>query len=177
MRLGSFQIKQKQFEQIRKKIREAESLAMDTTKIDSYISIGMKDKNWYSECEELLVSIYGRDKLQLVCELFAATSIGSSLKSNIQLFRKALHQYSNDLPFTGYLPGIKHQLERIRAGTGLSGQKIRAFAAAMTGDRNAVVVDRWLLRAFEIDNRYKRNTGPHAGKTLSSGATVSSLQW
>lgn len=144
---------------------------MDVTDIDKYIAIGMKDKMWYQECEETLVEIYGREKLVLVTNLLAATSIGSSLKSNLQLFRKALHQLERDLPFVGYLPGIKFQLDRIRKGEELSGRKIRSFARAMSGDTQAVVVDRWLLRAFKMDRQYKRNTGPHAGKILSGGAT------
>lgn len=144
---------------------------MDVSNIDKYIATGMKDKMWYEECEQLFVELYGRDRLHLVASLFSATSQASSLKSNIQLFRKALHQWENHLPFTGYLPGIKRQLINLRSGEGLSGQKVKAFAAAMSGDINAVVVDRWLLRAFNMDREYVRNTGPHKGKSLSGGAT------
>jgi hypothetical protein len=43
----------------------------------------------------------------------------------------------------------------------------------MSGDPEAVVVDIWILRAFDIDNKYVRNTGPHAGKARSGGATDS----
>lgn len=144
---------------------------MDLTKIDLYIKIGMKDKNWYQECEQLFTEIYGKDKVKLVAQLFSATSQASSLKSNIQLFRKALHQWENNLPFTGYLPGIVRQLGNLRLTGELSGPKIRAFAGAMAGDIDAVVVDRWLLRAFDMDRTYTRHSGPHKGKSLSGGAT------
>jgi hypothetical protein len=129
---------------------------MDVSKIDLYINAGMKDKNWYQECEQLFVEIYGRERLPLITKLFAATSINSSLKSNITLFRKALHEIENNLPFSDYLPGIKKQLEYVRAGEPLRGLKINAFSQAMSGDENAVVVDTWLLRAFDMDKQYGR---------------------
>lgn len=146
-------------------------MTLELTDIPKYIQIGMKDKNWFAECEQLFVEIYGGHRLRLVSQLFSATSQASSLKSNIQLFRKALHQWDNHLPFQGYLPGIKNQLIRLRSGEGLSGLKVNAFANAMSGDVNAVVVDRWLLRAFKMDRAYMRHTGPHKGKVLSGGAT------
>lgn len=65
---------------------------MTIDKIPLYIATGFKDKNWFAECEALFVEIYGREKLKLVAQLFAATSQASSLKSNIQQFRKALNQ-------------------------------------------------------------------------------------
>ncbi len=147
---------------------------MITDKIEAYYYAGLKDIDWYKECEDLFVSIYGRDRLPLITKLFAATSINTSLKANITLFRKALHEMENNLPFSNYLPNIKIQLERLRAGQELSGRKIRSFAAAMSGDVNAVVVDIWLLRAFEMDKKYYRkenSTAKRRGGVRSSGAT------
>jgi hypothetical protein len=144
---------------------------METKDIDKYIQIGLRDKDWYQECEALFKEHFGQERLKLVAQLFAATSQASSLKSNIQLFRKALNQWEKGLPFVGYLPGIQRQLTNLRSGNELSGLKIRAFANAMSGDINAVVVDRWLLRAFNMDKMSLRTTGPHKGKMLSSGAT------
>jgi hypothetical protein len=144
---------------------------MNIENIDKYLAIGIKDRNWFQTCESLFIEQYGQEKLKLVAQLFAATSIASSLKSNIQLFRKALYQMENSLPFEGYLPNIRVQLELIKQGKEISGRKIRSFANAMSGDINAVVVDRWLLRAFELDRQYMRHTGPHKGKVLSGGPT------
>jgi hypothetical protein len=104
------------------------------------------------------VDLFGADRLGLVTKIFAATSINTSLKSNITLFRKALYEIENDKPVGKYLPNIQMQLERVRAGQDLSGRKIRSFAAAMAGDKNAVVVDVWISRAFGVDRRYFRQT-------------------
>lgn len=129
---------------------------MNTSKIARYVWIGRKDINWYRDCEDVFVELFGRDKLKLVCQLFAATSINTSLKANITLFRKALYEIENNLPISNYLPNIQQQLKQIREGGELTGRKINSFARAMSGDSEAVVVDIWLLRAFDMDKKYFR---------------------
>lgn len=129
---------------------------MNTSKIARYVWIGRKDINWYRDCEEVFVKLFGADRLQLVTRLFAATSINTSLKSNITLFRRAYHEIENGLPIGNYMPNIRQQIEQIRAGKELTGRKINSFARAMAGDPDAVVVDIWLLRAFDMDRKYFR---------------------
>lgn len=147
---------------------------MDTSKIARYVWLGRKDVLWYTVAQTLFTDLFGADRIGLVTKLFAATSINTSLKSNITLFRKALYEIEKGKPIGKYLPNIQTQLTRIRAGEELSGRKINAFAAAMAGDPDAVVVDIWLLRAFDMDKKYYR--APKAGskqrgQVRSSGAT------
>lgn len=125
---------------------------MNTDNISRYIYLGRFDKNWYAECRETIINIFGESELQLVSTLLAATSQNTSLKANVTLFRKAYYEIKNDLPVSDYLPGIKEQLTRIRAGGELRGQKITSFARAIQGDKNAVVVDMWLMRAFGMQS-------------------------
>lgn len=141
---------------------------LDLSRVDEYISAGLKDRFWYQRTEEVFTELYGKHRVKLIADLFAATSINTSLKSNITLFRRALYEIDRGLPVSNYLPNIQKQLHRIRAGQELSGQKIRAFAAAMSGDVNAVVVDVWLLRAFNMEGRYFRK---HSNTIRSAGAT------
>lgn len=141
---------------------------MDTSKIARYVWIGRNDINWYTECEEMFVELFGREELGLVCKLFAATSINTSLRSNVTLFRKAYGEIKRDLPIGRYLPNIQAQLGQIRAGGELTGRKISSFARAMSGDKNAVVVDIWLLRAFNMEKRYFRKND---GRERSGGAS------
>lgn len=145
---------------------------MNTSKIEHYIRIGKKDINWYAECRQVFEKIFGEEKLDLVCKLFAATSINTSLKANITLFRKALYEIENDLPVGNYLPNIRNQILSVRSGGELSGQKITSFQRAMYGDVNAVVVDTWILRAFNVDKVYFRQTKGKAkgrGRERSAG--------
>lgn len=129
---------------------------MDTAKIARYVWLGRHDIRWYHQAEDLFVDLFGRERLQLVTRLFAATSINTSLKANITLFRRALYEIENDLPIGDYLPNIRQQLAQVRAGNELTGRKINSFARAMAGDPDAVVVDIWLLRAFDMDRKYFR---------------------
>lgn len=144
---------------------------MDTSKIQFYAEIGKSDKDWYHKNQLVFEDLFGTEKLHLVCSIFAATSINTSLKSNITLFRKAYYEIENNLPIGNYLPNIQSQLQRIRTGQELSGRKIRSFAKAMSGDSNAVVVDVWLLRAFNLDRQHMRHSGPHKGHLRSGGPT------
>lgn len=125
--------------------------------------LGRNDVNWYQDCENMFIELFGEEKLWLVTRLFAATSINSSLPSNVTLFRKAYYEVENNLPVGNYLPNIRSQLLRLRYGLDLSGRKIRSFAAAMSGDHDAVVVDVWLTRAFKVDRKYLRK--PKEGKS------------
>lgn len=129
---------------------------INTINIPKYVEIGKSSLNWYQDCQNCFVELFGAEKLELVCQLFAATSINTSLKSNITLFRKAYWEIENDKPIGRYLPNIQNQLKQIRNGDPLTGRKIRSFAAAMSGDVNAVVVDVWLQRAFGIEKKYWR---------------------
>lgn len=126
---------------------------IDATKIHKYVRIGRKDKDWYTECSKVFIDLFGEDQLRLVSTLFAATSINTSLKANIYLFRKAYLEYTTGAPIGSYLPNIVTQLHHIRNNEPISGRKINNFANAMSGDPNAVVVDVWLLRAFGIDTK------------------------
>jgi hypothetical protein len=147
---------------------------MNTDKISYYMQKGSRDMFWYHECQKVFEELFGPDRLHLVCKLFAATSINTSLKSNITLFRRALYEIENGLPVGRYLPNIQNQLTRIRSGDELSGRKINSFAKAMSGDKDAVVVDIWLLRAFSMDRKYfRQKKGAIKGRGIyrSGGAT------
>jgi hypothetical protein len=130
---------------------------VNSNKVGEYIRKGAKDRTWYADTQALFTELFGPPPmLTLVTKLFAATSINSSLKSNIRLFRRALYEIENNLPQGKYLPVMAQQIDAIRNGRPMSGRKINSFAAAMSGDVNAVVVDVWLLRAFDTNNRYYR---------------------
>lgn len=126
-----------------------------TAMIPQYVSLGRSDHNWYPECKRTLTEIFPGEDLWLICQLLAATSIHTSLKANIVLFRKALYMYHNNIPFNGFVPVMVKQLVSLKAGGSLSGRKISNFARAMYGDPSAVVVDTWILRAFAVNKKRK----------------------
>lgn len=125
-------------------------------KLFFYAKHGLRDKDWYAKHTSFLTATFGASNLNLVCNLLAATSINTSLKGNVTLFRKAWHEIENGLPSENYLPNIATQINRVRQGLPLSGRKISNFASALQGNLDAVVVDIWILRAFEMDRKYYR---------------------
>lgn len=148
-------------------------MTLSTVAINSYIFAGWKDRHWYRDCQEFFSHRFGEDRVRDIAKLFAATSINTSLRSNITLFRKALYEIEHDLPIGNYLPNIKLQLAQIRAGKDLTGRKINSFARAMSGDPDAVVVDIWLQRAFDMERQYFRQTkGDENGKGRFRSAGV-----
>jgi len=148
---------------------------METSMIDTYLMKGVRDKHWYAECESTLVEIFGQDQLWIVTRILAATSINTSLKGNITLFRRAYAEYLSGAEFSSYLPNIRKQLVSLREGGDLSGRKIRSFAQSMTGDENAVVVDVWILRAFKMNRTFLRaasNTVREGGASVKQYTVI-----
>lgn len=111
-----------------------------------YIKLGWPARNWFQDCEHVLRDLFP-DPI-FAAKLLAATSPRNTLRSNVRLFRRVLFDIENNRSFSGYFPSILPNITRLREGQELSGQKVRAFAAAMMGDSQAVVVDMWLMRAF-----------------------------
>lgn len=125
-----------------------------TKNIDRYISAGIKDRYWYEETRQVIERLMPGEDINLFIDVLCATSINSTLKSNVT---KAVRQYwniVNGLPTSGDLPAMIYQIELVRQGLPLHGRKVLAFSKAMKGDPDAVVVDVWLCRAFGIDSEY-----------------------
>jgi len=116
--------------------------------IETYIDRGQDGRNWYKDTNEMLKTRFGSDA-DLAANLLAATSIMASIPANETLFLKAWTILKHDLPIKGFLPVMAMQIEHIKAGREISGRKIRNFTAALKGDLDAVVVDRWMMRAFD----------------------------
>lgn len=100
---------------------------------------------------KLLVESFPGEDINLISDLIAATSIHSSIPTNIIQFFKARNFYYTDKPMVGFIPNMAMQLELVKAGKPLTGRKILNFSNAIKGDANAVVVDMWITRAFGLE--------------------------
>lgn len=145
---------------------------------------GTYDSNWYPETKATLEKVFPNHDIQLLCDLFAATSIRASLESNVTKFFKALAQYEANgkhvshigvagnkrelqSRFHGFLDATLVNLDKVARGgrpgrSRGSGRKIYNFSEAMLGNIKAVVVDVWIIRAFNCDSLY-----PFRGKLVS----------
>ncbi len=149
-------------------VRRRKEIILETDAIAKYLWLGRGDQHWYADTEKVIIELFGKEELWLVSQLLAATSIHSTLKSNIHQFKKALHQIKTGQEIKGYLPVVLSQVVQVRDGIGLTGRKINNFAKAMAGDRDAVVVDIWICRAFGQDRKYTRKA---SGTPLNGGPT------
>ncbi len=112
------------------------------------VEAGRGDLEWYNTGEELK-AYFGKDA-PIVARLIAATSNNSTVKSNLTLAMKAYAQHKLDptKPIEGLMKTLLPAVNLARAGEELNGRKVDNFAKALLGDPDAVVVDRWMMRAF-----------------------------
>lgn len=116
---------------------------------------GVADHEWYDKTSAELKDMFGQDA-DLVARLFAATSNNATVMANASLAMKALLQIKAGEPIHGFLPDVIENVKRAAAGEPLNGRKIDNFAKALSGDPDAVVIDRWIMRAFG----FNRGTAP-----------------
>jgi hypothetical protein len=112
-------------------------------------------RDWYTRHEATINDLFG-DDAPLFRKILSATSQASSVPSNVALAIKAYKQMLSGDKFTGYLPAVIRNLERIRTDEGLRGQKISQYGQAVTADEaeaaKGVAVDRHIARLlFGVD--------------------------
>ena len=107
---------------------------------------GSKDwKDFYTRSKELMVEYFGADA-PLFERLLSATSQAASVKANVSLALKAYGQLKRGDKFTGYLPAVIGNLNKISKNEKLGGRKISNYENANAGDVTKVVVDRHVAR-------------------------------
>lgn len=104
-------------------------------------------KTWYARHEQVLSELFGNDS-DLFQKILSATSQATGVKGNVTLALKAYDQLLSGQPFTGYLPAVIKNLERIRNEEALAGAKISQYGKANEGDADAIAVDRHIAMLF-----------------------------
>lgn len=127
----------------------------------------MNPRNWYKECGDVIRKEFGRDA-NLFIDLLAATSPRKSVQANWRLAMRVYHVWQNqplslrisntenwlrfrsfyDNLMQGTLPAHRPNIIRALQRKPLSGNKVRAFAANLKGDLNAVTIDVWICRYY-----------------------------
>jgi hypothetical protein len=118
--------------------------------IDELVAAAESQKNWrtwYQRHEQTIVDMFGEDA-DLFQKLLSATSQATGVKGNVTLALKAYDQLFSGEEFTGYLPAVIKNLERIRADENLAGAKISQYGKANEGDTSAIAVDRHIAMLF-----------------------------
>ncbi len=116
--------------------------------LDQLYAHGREGANWYDKTHESLNSMLGKERADQLIDMLAATSPNASVRANVTLAIKALEQAESGEEFSGFLGDVIGSLKKAAAGEEFGGLKVRSFAKALKGDPDAVVVDRWVMRAF-----------------------------
>lgn len=133
-------------------------------KVDELFAAGREGADWYENLPAQVEAVFGKEDAPMFIRFLASTSQATAFRTlpsrgdNINLARRAFAEWKAGEKFgTRGSFGIPHKrivrnLERAAAGEPLGGQKIRAFERALTGDTEAIVLDRHMLRAFGYKN-------------------------
>lgn len=157
------------------RIAAADALAAPDTSATNY-SIGKKDslrvrmtrtaltdaalnqaswKDWYEEHQSTLDEFFG-DHAQLFQDILSVTSQAASVKANVGLALKAFGQFHRGEEFSGFLPAVIKNLNRLRENTQVQGQKISAYKNSNDGKVDEAVIDRHIARLiFGVDSPSK----------------------
>lgn len=181
-----------QFRRVLREILPGSSIPMQFSLISRFVANGNDDVSWYEDTKKVLIEAFPDHDISVICDLFAATSIRASLKSNVTKFFKAFAQLherrvrmvklgkvgeKQEFPslFEGFLDATIVNLNKIANGEELSARKIMNFSKAMQGKKDAVVVDIWIQRAFDTDALY-----PYKEKLTSrapSDPLYNAIEW
>jgi hypothetical protein len=120
---------------------------------------------WYDAAWEEMQRMFGQHA-ELYANVLAALSPHNGVKGNVTAANKAMAMIlsgERDLkhPFTvttakkagDGMQAHVDNLNRVLRGEPLEGPKVGPFSRALQGDRNAVVVDTWMMRAFGFTDK------------------------
>lgn len=144
-------------------IRSARQLLDDAKATSSW-------RDWYERHERQIEELFGSDA-PLFRQILSATSQAASVASNVSLALKAYEQLLSNKPFTGYLPAVIKNLDRIKADEALQGQKIAQYGKANEVAAEAaggVAVDRHIAQLMFGTDRPTKQMVQKATKAIQS---------
>lgn len=112
-----------------------------------------QSKSWYDNSYQRLKICYGQNT-ELFINLLAVTSPRNSVKRNLALADKALTYYLQgktiDFSFGLASKQIENNVNKVLQNKSFGGQKVNAFAKALLGDKKQIVIDSWMMKAFNL---------------------------
>lgn len=129
---------------------------MNKQRFQKLIKLGKNHKNWYGDGYEQIKRICDKEgwSVDEFIDILAITSPRVKVKRNIRI---TLHYMKErELP-SGVMQNIHKSLENYKKTNTIGGPKTKAFANAIKGDEDEVVLDVWMARAFKVEQKvFKR---------------------
>lgn len=114
------------------------------------------NKNWYTKSKDQIEFMFNSSS-ELFIDLLAITSQRSTVRSNVINTLHAFYSIQQDKPLNKSYgiadKWIKQNINRLLSNEPYSGQKINAFAEALKGDLNSIVIDVWMMKVFNINRK------------------------
>ena len=160
--------------------------ARATTKLKELVALrdsGAHGADWYEETSAWVNKTFAPEDSDMFLRFLALTSADSSTEAGAALAMKAFGQWKQGLPFDGMRgPHMVKMLNDAVRGENFGGDKIQSFYRALRGEEDAVVLDRWMIRALGLpsttsslsDNNYKLYS--QIVRNLASDADMSPRQ-
>lgn len=122
--------------------------AKQLTHLLSLAESGKHGMNWYEGLATWAARTFGEDS-DMFLRFLAATSADSQNEVGATMALKAYHQWKMGMPFDGMRSkSMIMNLERAARSEQFGGEKIDSYYRALRGDKDAVVLDRWMMRAL-----------------------------
>jgi hypothetical protein len=121
----------------------------------------VEGRGWYTGVRRVIRGLarkYGRSKAT-VAGVLAATSPRLTWATNLAVTEALLAGRAVRGVFRASLDKARAILDGAKPLVVLGGDKVRAFYRALTGDRSAVVIDVWMLRAAGLDPEARLDRG------------------
>jgi len=127
---------------------------------------------WYVESGESIAEYASARNLdaRYVCDVVAILSPRVSVTQNVKLARRYLETGTA----LGAMRQRLHALARYEASGIFTGPKVTAFAAALDGDPDAIVIDAWMYRLF---NEPRRTAKAYRDVSALVAGVASELGW
>jgi hypothetical protein len=139
---------QKHFTRLFKETGEAEKNLNDLLQMRESGKHGM---GWYEETAKWSKQKFGSDS-DMFLRFLSVTSANSSTEAGAAMALKAYSQWKMDMPFEGFRgQAMSDQLRVVSRGEALpENTKIQNFLDALRGNPDAVVLDRWMIKALNL---------------------------
>ena len=139
-----------------------------------------QNKDWYISSNKAIRDKYGK-QTNLFIKLLGVTSPRNTVKRNLYLANKTLNYFISDklIDFSYGIANkqIKKNIDKVLSDKPFGGIKVNAFVKALNGDLSQVVIDSWMLKAFNIGAQSPRpNDLIHIKTIVNKIAVETNLQ-
>ncbi len=129
--------------------------------LTSYFINGYTHRNYYELLRENIAEVVKTNKYdeELFNKLLAITSVRTRVNSNLTLAKKAYELINSGKKIKGFLPSVNLNIEKLVKTGEINSRKLSNYYQALLGNKEVVVVDTWILRAFRLDRPYSFKGG------------------